>query len=213
MYIESLTLTNYRCFGETPTRLALHEALTAIVGPNGAGTRVSTAATLRLLRLMLAEPAIFEFLAARCEGAPAADFSRTCIARRQPTQEYRFATRRQGLHLHYGHQSHPMDPGRRTAGTPDRDVCVIRNRLSRSQRDRSTLCRQFDHVRQVGSVCLTRFEFEQNDRTGRQSISTIHSRRNRQPARRCELLLGVQQPCLAQFPRQIHGHRASTAPL
>ena len=37
MYIESVTLTNFRCFGPTPTRVALEPGITAIVGNNGSG--------------------------------------------------------------------------------------------------------------------------------------------------------------------------------
>jgi putative ATP-dependent endonuclease of the OLD family len=82
MYIESLTLTNYRCFGETPTRVALDEALTAIVGPNGAGKTALLQALMRLFGVTRAQrtvvPADFYVPAASKAAGAAAP---------QPTQE------------------------------------------------------------------------------------------------------------------------------
>lgn len=48
MYVESLTLTNFRCFGVAPTKVALHAELTTIVGPNGAGKTALLQALMRL---------------------------------------------------------------------------------------------------------------------------------------------------------------------
>lgn len=48
MHIESVTLTNFRCFGPEPTRVPLNAELTSLVGPNGAG---KTTLLLSLMRL------------------------------------------------------------------------------------------------------------------------------------------------------------------
>lgn len=48
MYIESLTLTNFQCFGPVPVRIDLDPVLTVMIGVNGAG---KTAAFEGLLRL------------------------------------------------------------------------------------------------------------------------------------------------------------------
>lgn len=48
MFIERLTLCNFRCFGPDPDTIRFSETLTALVGSNGAG---KTAAMLALLRL------------------------------------------------------------------------------------------------------------------------------------------------------------------
>lgn len=48
MHIESVTLKNFRCFGENPTRIDLDSALTALIGNNGSG---KTAACLALQRV------------------------------------------------------------------------------------------------------------------------------------------------------------------
>lgn len=48
MHIESLTLTNFRCFGPTPTLVPLNAELTTIVGPNGAGKTALLQALMRL---------------------------------------------------------------------------------------------------------------------------------------------------------------------
>jgi putative ATP-dependent endonuclease of OLD family len=37
MHIESVTLTNFRCFGPEPTTIALGPDVTALIGTNGAG--------------------------------------------------------------------------------------------------------------------------------------------------------------------------------
>lgn len=48
MYIESLVLTNFRCFGPKPETVALQPDLTAVVGPNGAGKTAILQALMRL---------------------------------------------------------------------------------------------------------------------------------------------------------------------
>jgi putative ATP-dependent endonuclease of OLD family len=48
VYIESLTLTNFQCFGPVPVRIDLDPVLTVMIGVNGAG---KTAAFEGLLRL------------------------------------------------------------------------------------------------------------------------------------------------------------------
>lgn len=48
MHIESLTLTNFRCFGPVPVRIELDAGLTALIGANGSG---KTAALEGLLRM------------------------------------------------------------------------------------------------------------------------------------------------------------------
>jgi putative ATP-dependent endonuclease of the OLD family len=48
MHIESITLTNFRCFGPDPTTVTLDTTLTALVGANGSG---KTALLLALARL------------------------------------------------------------------------------------------------------------------------------------------------------------------
>lgn len=48
MHIEEITLTNFRCFGDTPTTVVLDEALTAFVGANGTGKTAAFAALGRV---------------------------------------------------------------------------------------------------------------------------------------------------------------------
>ncbi len=48
MFIESLTLTNFRCFGPTPVTINLSNDLTAFVGANGSGKTVVMLALQRL---------------------------------------------------------------------------------------------------------------------------------------------------------------------
>ncbi|MNK67706.1 Chromosome partition protein Smc [compost metagenome] len=58
MHVESLTLTNFRCFGAAPTKLALHAELTTIVGPNGAGKTALLQALMRLFGVTRAQRTI-----------------------------------------------------------------------------------------------------------------------------------------------------------
>ena len=37
MHIETLTIKNFRCFGETPTIINMNPGITGYVGNNGAG--------------------------------------------------------------------------------------------------------------------------------------------------------------------------------
>jgi len=55
MHIESLTLTNFRCFGAAPTKVALNAELTTIVGPNGAGKTALLQALMRLFGVTRAQ--------------------------------------------------------------------------------------------------------------------------------------------------------------
>ncbi len=48
MHIETLSLTNFRCFGPTPTPIALSQGLTAFIGVNGAGKTAVLQALQRL---------------------------------------------------------------------------------------------------------------------------------------------------------------------
>ena len=48
MFLESIKLSNFRCFGSTPQNIGLEDSITAFVGANGAG---KTAVMLALLRL------------------------------------------------------------------------------------------------------------------------------------------------------------------
>ena len=48
MHIESLTLTNFRCFGSIPVRIDLDPGLTALNGANGSGKTAALEALLRL---------------------------------------------------------------------------------------------------------------------------------------------------------------------
>lgn len=58
MHVESLTLTNFRCFGAAPTKVALHVELTTIVGPNGAGKTALLQALMRLFGVTRAQRTI-----------------------------------------------------------------------------------------------------------------------------------------------------------
>lgn len=58
MHVESLTLTNFRCFGATPTKVALNAELTTIVGPNGAGKTALLQALMRLFGVTRAQRTI-----------------------------------------------------------------------------------------------------------------------------------------------------------
>lgn len=58
MHVESLTLTNFRCFGAAPTKVALHAELTTIVGPNGAGKTALLQALMRLFGVTRAQRTI-----------------------------------------------------------------------------------------------------------------------------------------------------------
>jgi putative ATP-dependent endonuclease of the OLD family len=51
MHIESVTLRNFRCFGDDPTRVTLGENLTALIGANGAGKSAFIEALRRLFGL------------------------------------------------------------------------------------------------------------------------------------------------------------------
>src|SRR4051812_41226262 len=48
MHIESVTLRNFRCFGENPTAVTLGQDLTALIGANGAGKSAFIEALRRL---------------------------------------------------------------------------------------------------------------------------------------------------------------------
>jgi len=48
MFIERLTISNFRCFGPQPTSIDLHSALTAFVGSNGSGKTAVMQALQRL---------------------------------------------------------------------------------------------------------------------------------------------------------------------
>ena len=75
MFVESLTLTNFRCFGAAPTKVALHAELTTIVGPNGAGKTALLQALMRLFGVTRAQRTIVlaDFHVPPSDGAPAAD--------------------------------------------------------------------------------------------------------------------------------------------
>lgn len=51
MHIESVTLRNFRCFGEEPTTVTLGENVTALIGANGAGKSAFIEALRRLFGL------------------------------------------------------------------------------------------------------------------------------------------------------------------
>jgi predicted ATP-dependent endonuclease of OLD family len=48
MHIESVTLTNFRCFGPVPVRIELDPQLTAMIGSNGTGKSAALEGLLRL---------------------------------------------------------------------------------------------------------------------------------------------------------------------
>lgn len=48
MYVESVTLTNFQCFGAQPTTVSLDPQLTALIGANGSGKTAVCQALLRL---------------------------------------------------------------------------------------------------------------------------------------------------------------------
>ena len=48
MYIESLTVTNFRCFGAESVRILLERDLTVMVGANGSGKSAAFGALARL---------------------------------------------------------------------------------------------------------------------------------------------------------------------
>lgn len=48
MYVEAVTLTNFQCFGSTPTTVSLDPQLTALIGANGSGKTAVCQALLRL---------------------------------------------------------------------------------------------------------------------------------------------------------------------
>ncbi|SFN99621.1 putative ATP-dependent endonuclease of the OLD family [Variovorax sp. PDC80] len=58
MHVESVTLTNFRCFGGAPTKVALDAELTTIVGPNGAGKTALLQALMRLFGVTRAQRTI-----------------------------------------------------------------------------------------------------------------------------------------------------------
>jgi putative ATP-dependent endonuclease of OLD family len=48
MHIESVVLTNFRCFGPQPTRIDMDPTLTALIGGNGAGKTAICQALMRM---------------------------------------------------------------------------------------------------------------------------------------------------------------------
>lgn len=48
MYLQSMTLTGFRCFGPDPTYIALEPGLSAMIGANGAGKTAALEAAMRL---------------------------------------------------------------------------------------------------------------------------------------------------------------------
>lgn len=48
MYIESITLQNFRCFGRTPTRITFVPDVTVLIGTNGTGKSALIEALRRL---------------------------------------------------------------------------------------------------------------------------------------------------------------------
>ena len=48
MYIQTVTLKGFQCFGETPTKIGLTKSITTLIGANGSG---KTALLTGLLRL------------------------------------------------------------------------------------------------------------------------------------------------------------------
>jgi putative ATP-dependent endonuclease of OLD family len=55
VFIESLTLENFQCFGPEPKKILLHHYLTAFIGPNGAGKTAACQALVRLFGITNAE--------------------------------------------------------------------------------------------------------------------------------------------------------------
>ncbi len=55
MYIDSVTLVNFRCFGEKPTKITLEPDTTAFVGENGSGKSTVLEALKRLFSPVSAE--------------------------------------------------------------------------------------------------------------------------------------------------------------
>lgn len=73
MHIESVTLSNFRCFGPEPTRVALNAELTSLVGPNGAGKTALLQSLMRLFGVTRAQRTVLfsDFHVQRSSTAPA----------------------------------------------------------------------------------------------------------------------------------------------
>jgi putative ATP-dependent endonuclease of OLD family len=55
VYIETLSIKNFRCFGETPTSISLNQGVTGFVGDNGAGKSSVLEALKRLFSPVASE--------------------------------------------------------------------------------------------------------------------------------------------------------------